>query len=112
LINVAVSGAAGRMGETVCDAVSGADDMELAGRADPSLDASLESVLDAADVVVDFTTPDAAPDNVRACVAAGVHAVVGTTGFDLEPLRAAVEAERADGANVLVAPTSRSAPCS
>jgi 4-hydroxy-tetrahydrodipicolinate reductase len=104
LINVAVSGAAGRMGETVCDAVSGADDMELAGRADPSLDASLESVLDAADVVVDFTTPDAAPDNVRACVAAGVHAVVGTTGFDLEPLRAAVEAERADGANVLVAP--------
>jgi 4-hydroxy-tetrahydrodipicolinate reductase len=78
--------------------------MELAGRADPSLDASLESVLDAADVVVDFTTPDAAPDNVRACVAAGVHAVVGTTGFDLEALRAAVEAERADGANVLVAP--------
>jgi 4-hydroxy-tetrahydrodipicolinate reductase len=92
------------MGETVCEAVEGADDMQLAGRADPSLDTSLESVLDGADVVVDFTTPDAAPQNVRACVAAGVHAVVGTTGFDLDALRADVEAERADGANVLVAP--------
>ena len=104
MIRVAVSGAAGRMGETVCEAVEAADDMELAGRADPSLDAPLESVLDGADVVVDFTTPDAAPANVRACVAAGVHAVVGTTGFDLDELRAAVEGERADGANVLVAP--------
>ena len=92
------------MGETVCEAVSGADDMELTGRADPSLDTSLESVLDGADVVVDFTMPDAVPGNVRACVAAGVHAVVGTTGFDLDALRAVVEAERADGANVLVAP--------
>ena len=41
-IKVVVSGAAGRMGETACDAVEGADDMELAGRADPALDASLE----------------------------------------------------------------------
>jgi 4-hydroxy-tetrahydrodipicolinate reductase len=104
VIRVAVSGAAGRMGGTVCGAVEGADDMELAGRADPALDTPIESVLDDSDVVVDFTTPDAAPANVRACVAAGVHAVVGTTGFDLEELRSAVEAERADGANVLVAP--------
>jgi 4-hydroxy-tetrahydrodipicolinate reductase len=104
LIRVVVSGAAGRMGETVCEAVDGADDMELAGRADPSLDAPLEDVLDGTDVVVDFTTPDAASGNVRTCVAAGVHAVVGTTGFDLDELRSAVEAERADGANVLIAP--------
>jgi 4-hydroxy-tetrahydrodipicolinate reductase len=104
VIRVAVSGAAGRMGETVCEAVDGADDMELAGRADPSLDAPLEDVLDGTDVVVDFTTPDAASGNVRTCVAAGVHAVVGTTGFDLDELRSAVEAERADGANVLIAP--------
>jgi 4-hydroxy-tetrahydrodipicolinate reductase len=104
LIRVAVSGAAGRMGETVCEAVEGAEDMELAGRADPSLDAPLEDVLDGTDVVVDFTTPDAASGNVRTCVAAGVHAVVGTTGFDLDELRSAVEAERIDGANVLVAP--------
>ena len=104
MIRVVVSGAAGRMGETVCEAVSNADDAELAGRADPALDTPLGDLLGDADVVVDFTTPDAAPGNVRAAVAAGVHAVVGTTGFDLDELRGKVEAERSDGANVLVAP--------
>jgi 4-hydroxy-tetrahydrodipicolinate reductase len=103
---VVVSGAAGRMGETVCEAVEGADDMELAGRADPSLDAPLAAALGGADVVVDFSTPEAALDNVRACLDAGVHAVVGTTGFDLDELRSAAEESRAAGgkANVFVAP--------
>ena len=92
------------MGQTVCEAVEGAEDLELSGRADPALDVPVADVLGNADVVVDFSTPDAAMDNVRACVAAGVHAVVGTTGFDLDALRSAVEAERRDEANVLVAP--------
>ena len=94
------------MGETVCEAVDDADDLELAGRADPALDAPLSDLLDGADVVVDFTTPEAAPANVRACLDAGTHAVVGTTGFDLDDLRAAAEDARRDGgtANVLVAP--------
>ena len=94
------------MGETVCEAVDDADDLELAGRADPALDAPLSDLLDGADVVVDFTTPEAAPANVRACLDAGTHAVVGTTGLDLDDLRAAAEdARRAGGtANVLVAP--------
>jgi 4-hydroxy-tetrahydrodipicolinate reductase len=105
MIRVVVSGAAGRMGETVCKAVAEASDLELAGRADPALDTSLDDLLAEADVVVDFTTPDAAPANVRACVEAGTHAVVGTTGFDLDELRAATEMARGDsGANVLVAP--------
>jgi 4-hydroxy-tetrahydrodipicolinate reductase len=104
VIRVVVSGAAGRMGTTVCEAVEAADDMELAGRVDPSLELALEEVVGAADVVVDFSTPDAAPGNVRESVAAGVHAVVGTTGFDLDALRATVEAERRDGANAFVAP--------
>jgi 4-hydroxy-tetrahydrodipicolinate reductase len=105
MIRVVVSGAAGRMGETVCKAVAEADDLELAGRADPALDTPLDDLLAEADVVVDFTTPDAAPANVRACVEAGTHAVVGTTGFDLDELRATAEAVRGDsGANVLVAP--------
>lgn len=91
------------MGATVCEAVDGADDLELVGRADPALDADLASVLDGADVVVDFTTPDAAPDNVRSCLGAGVHAVVGTTGFDIDALRGI--AEGADGgANCFIAP--------
>jgi 4-hydroxy-tetrahydrodipicolinate reductase len=105
MIRVAVSGAAGRMGATVCEAVETANDLELAGRADPSLDAPLADVLPAADVVVDFSTPDAAPGNVRESVAAGVHAVVGTTGFDLDGLRRDLEAAGGDGgANVFVAP--------
>jgi 4-hydroxy-tetrahydrodipicolinate reductase len=92
------------MGATVCQAVEAADDMELAGRADPSLELALEEVLGAADVMVDFSTPDTAPGNVRESVASGVHAVIGTTGFDLKALRATVEAERRDGANAFVAP--------
>ena len=43
MIHVAVSGAAGRMGQTVCAAVEEADDMELVGRADPRLDTGLDS---------------------------------------------------------------------
>ena len=78
--------------------------MELVGRADPSLEMPLADVLADSDVVVDFTTPEAAPGNVRECVGAGVHAVVGTSGFDLdEP--AGREVESADGeARVFVAP--------
>jgi 4-hydroxy-tetrahydrodipicolinate reductase len=103
VIRVGVSGAAGRMGQTVCEAVEGAEDMELVARADPSLDVPLGDVLGDCDVVVDFTTPDAAPGNVRLCVGAGVHAVVGTSGFDLDGLRS--EVESADGeARVFVAP--------
>jgi 4-hydroxy-tetrahydrodipicolinate reductase len=86
------------MGLTVCDAVAGAPDMELVGRADPALGVELSDVLGDADVVVDFTRPDTALVNALACMAAGVHVVVGTTGFDVEPLRDAT------GANVIVAP--------
>jgi 4-hydroxy-tetrahydrodipicolinate reductase len=102
-IKVLVSGAAGRMGETVCAAVEGAEGMELAGRADPALDTSVKDTLSDADVMVDFTTPESAPANVLEAIGAGVHAVVGSTGFDLEELRA--EVTGADGgANCFVAP--------
>jgi 4-hydroxy-tetrahydrodipicolinate reductase len=101
-IKVVVSGAAGRMGEAACEAVEGADDMELVGRADPALDAALTEVLDGADVMVDFTTPDAAPANVSDAMEAGVHAVVGSTGFDIGELKAMVVS--ADKANCFVAP--------
>jgi 4-hydroxy-tetrahydrodipicolinate reductase len=91
------------MGETTCGAVEGAEDMELVGRADPALDTTVTDVLADADVMVDFTTPDAAPANVFDAIEAGVHAVVGSTGFDLDELRRLVE--RADSkANCFVAP--------
>jgi len=101
VIRVAVSGAAGRMGRTVCAAVEGADGMDLTGRADPALGAPLADALRQADVLVDFTQPDTALENALAALRAGVHAVIGTTGFDPVPLGdEARETER----NVLVAP--------
>jgi 4-hydroxy-tetrahydrodipicolinate reductase len=101
VIRVVVSGAAGRMGQAVCEAVEAAEGVELAGRADPALGVELSDLLGDADVVVDFTVPDTALDNVRACLEAGVHAVVGTTGFDLDAARAAAESA---AANCFVAP--------
>jgi len=102
MIRVGVSGAAGRMGQAVCEAVAGAEDTELAGRADPALGVELVEILADVDVVVDFTTPDTALANATACLEAGVHAVVGTTGFDLDALRAA--AAKSARANCFVAP--------
>jgi len=100
-IRVAVAGAAGRMGETVCRAVSGAQDMELVGRADPALGVSLAEVLaERPDVLVDFTIPSTALANAGQAVAAGVHVVIGTTGYDAAEL----EQLRGGGANVFVAP--------
>jgi 4-hydroxy-tetrahydrodipicolinate reductase len=101
MIRVAVAGAAGRMGEAVCEAVEGAEDAVLAGRADPALGVELAEVLDGADVVVDFTVPDTALPNLRSCLEAGVHAVVDTTGLDLDAARAAAEGA---SANCFVAP--------
>jgi 4-hydroxy-tetrahydrodipicolinate reductase len=101
MIRVAVSGAAGRMGEAVCETIEGAGDTELTGKADPTLGVALGDVLGDADVVVDFTRPDTALANAEACLAAGVHVVVGTTGFDLDVLRVAAEASQA---NAFVAP--------
>lgn len=100
-IRVAVAGAAGRMGATVCQAVQDAQDMELVARADPALGTTLEQALAASpDVLVDFTVPGTALANARQAVAAGIHVVIGTTGFD------AGELENLQGApaNVFVAP--------
>jgi 4-hydroxy-tetrahydrodipicolinate reductase len=101
MIKVAVSGAAGRMGATVCNAVESADDLTLSGKADPGLHTPLSAVLADADVVVDFSIPATALENVKECLAAGVHVVVGTTGFDLDAAKAAAEASTA---NCFVAP--------
>jgi 4-hydroxy-tetrahydrodipicolinate reductase len=99
LIRVAVAGAAGRMGETVCRAVDGADDMELVARADPALGITLTDALASMpDVLVDFTVPDTAVANAREALAAGVHVVIGTTGFNADELR------DVQGANVFIAP--------
>jgi len=91
-LRVGVIGAAGRMGSTVCRAVSGAPDMELVASIDPagagaapSLDA-LEA--GAAGVAVDFTVPGAAVANALWCAERGIHCVIGTTGIDAPALQA------------------------
>ena len=86
------------MGQTVCGAVEGTPDMDLTGRADPTLDTAVADVLDGADVLVDFTIPTTAVHNARQAVAAGVHVVIGTTGFDLSELSGL------SGANGFIAP--------
>lgn len=99
MIRVGVAGAAGKVGRAICDGVEAADDLVLAGRADPALDTPLSSILGDCDVVVDFTRPDVALGNAIACVEAGVHVVIGTTGFHVEQLR-----ERRGPGNAFVAP--------
>jgi 4-hydroxy-tetrahydrodipicolinate reductase len=87
------------MGQTACSAVDQAPDLELAGRADPVLGTSVSEVLEGADVLVDFTRPETAVQNARESLAAGVHVVIGTTGFDPDELAGAPA-----GANVFIAP--------
>jgi 4-hydroxy-tetrahydrodipicolinate reductase len=94
------------MGQTVCGAVEGADDMELVARADPALGTSLQQALEEStpDVVVDFTLPATVFENTRLCLEHDTHVVVGTTGLEpgqVDELRAAAEGSRG---NCLIAP--------
>ncbi|HEU4997348.1 MAG TPA: 4-hydroxy-tetrahydrodipicolinate reductase [Lapillicoccus sp.] len=105
---VSVIGASGRMGSRVCAAVGAAADLRLVGTYD--LDDDLGD-LGGADVVVEFSVPDASPGNVAHCVAQGVHCVVGTTGWDDARLGAldtqiaeAPPSRQGTGVGVLIAP--------
>lgn len=102
MIKVGVLGARGRMGQTVAEAVRSAGDCELVA----TVDAGDELAgLHSADVVVDFTTPDAIMGNLEWCIAAGKHCVVGTTGFTEERLaQVRTWCESAPSVGVLIAP--------
>ncbi|WP_201776680.1 4-hydroxy-tetrahydrodipicolinate reductase [Allosalinactinospora lopnorensis] len=102
MIKVGVFGARGRMGSEVVKAVQGASDTELVAGVD---EGDEREKVRGADVVVDFTHPEAVMGNLRWLVANGIHAVVGTTGFDevkLAELRDLL-AEH-PGVRVLIAP--------
>jgi len=78
---VGVLGAAGKLGRVISAAVEAADDLDLVARVGSS--DGLETLLEAgAEAVVDVTNPDAVMDNLRFCIEHGIHAVVGTSGFD------------------------------
>lgn len=101
---VAVLGANGRMGVEAVKAITAAPDMELVaalGRGD-----SLDQVTAAgAQYIVDLTVPESTEANVRFAVEHGIHAVVGTTGWDTGRL-ASLEALLVEhpGTGVLIAP--------
>jgi len=103
-VRVGVLGARGKVGSEVCAAVEAAEDLELVARID--VNDPIESLVEtSADAVVDFTHPDVVMDSLRFLVEHGIHAVVGTTGFDdarLERLRDWLSAAPAVG--VLIAP--------
>jgi 4-hydroxy-tetrahydrodipicolinate reductase len=103
-MKVGVLGARGKVGAEVCKAVEAAEDMELVAAIDAG-DPVEELVSAGAEAVVDFTHPDVVMDNLGYCIEHGIHAVVGTTGFDderLDQLRTWL-ADSA-GTGVLIAP--------
>lgn len=115
MIRVAVSGASGRMGSTVVQAVLAADGLELVAKIDPSCN---ESVVDGIlstpslvtaierahpDVLVDFTVPSAVVGNLEIALPAGVHCVVGTTGITQDELRR-LESLAPQGTCLFIAP--------
>ena len=103
-LKVGVLGARGKVGRVVCDAVRAADDMELVAAVDQDDEIDL-LVRGGAEAVVDFTHPDVVMDNLEFCIDHGIHAVVGTTGFDeprLDQVRAWLSHSPQTG--VLVAP--------
>ena len=122
MIKVGVLGAGGRMGSTACRAVVDAHDLDLVAAIDPhhsGIDlhqlgiadtglqiASRPEALAAAgvEVGVDFTSVDAALENLRFAAEQGIHMVVGTTGFtpsDLEELDALFASSRS---NAIIVP--------
>jgi 4-hydroxy-tetrahydrodipicolinate reductase len=103
-IRVGVLGARGKVGAEVCRAVEAAPDTELAASVDAGDDVE-DLVRSGARVVVDFTHPDVVMDNLRFCIEHGIHAVVGTTGFDQQRLDQLEEwLSGAPGVGVLIAP--------
>ena len=104
VVKVAVFGAAGRMGRQVCDAVEAADGLEVVARIDVGQDPKL-AVEAGAEVAVDFTNPEATLGNIEFCVANGINAVVGTSGFGPDKVARVEELLTGNsGVGILIAP--------
>lgn len=104
-LKVGVIGAKGKVGATICAAVEAADDMDLVAPLDAGDDLA-QLVETGAEVIVDFTQPNAVMGNLEFCIANGINAVVGTTGFTPERLDQVRQwiADSDSKANVLIAP--------
>ncbi|MDQ1288237.1 MAG: 4-hydroxy-tetrahydrodipicolinate reductase [Actinomycetota bacterium] len=99
---VAVIGAGGRMGRTTCAAIDAAADLDLGPRIDLGDD---PDTVAGSDVAVLFSVPSVVVEHTLTCIRLGVHAVVGTTGWDASSLATVRRAlEEAPGVGALVAP--------
>lgn len=108
-LKVGVLGASGRMGRTVSEAVAADPELDLVVRIDPAggdgVATSLDSLVESgAEVVIDFTQPDAVFRNIVFCLEHKIHCVVGTTGMSDADLEKIEELSGPDTANVFVAP--------
>ena len=122
MIKVGVLGAGGRMGITVCQAVTDDPELELVAAVDPhqvgidlrqlgvhgtslNVERTADALLEAgAEVAVDFTVLDAARTNLEWCADHGVHAVVGTSGFEAAEIEALSARFATSAANAVIAP--------
>jgi 4-hydroxy-tetrahydrodipicolinate reductase len=85
VIKVGVVGAKGRMGQAAVEAIKATDDLHLVAAVDMGVPPTALAQA-GADVIVDFTTPDAVMRTLKSCIGNGIHCVVGTTGFTDERL--------------------------
>src|SRR5690625_1312177 len=101
-LRVAVLGASGRMGRATCEAIENDPGMELAAKLGRGAD--IAGLAGTVDVAVDFTLPSATQANVHALADAGIHAVVGTTGWTETSLRSVEERLAGTDLGVVIAP--------
>ncbi len=104
MIRVLVLGSRGRVGAQILEGVRAASDLELAGEVEEGDDLAAAIARGRPQVGVDFTTPDAVFGNARTLLAAGVHAVIGTTGLVDAQIDALDALARKKGLSCLVAP--------
>ena len=110
-MKLAIAGASGRMGRMLIEAAlaepdatitaaldrtdsaaAGSDCAEFLGRTTGVRVGADLSAINSADVLIDFTRPEATLAHLQACTAAGVNMVIGTTGIDAEGKRAIADA--------------------
>ena len=91
MTDIIIQGINGRMGKVLCDLIAQRDDCRIVGGVDVSAQsgpipvaASLEELNVKADVIIDFSTPEATKSMLRYCQGAGTACVVCTTGLDEE----------------------------
>lgn len=108
MINVAVCGANGKMGQEVVRAVTNAEDMSLVAKID-ILDGQFASIKEAKDsvnidVLIDFTQPKSIYENALYCLNNQIPIVIGTTGLSDEQISELKSLSESEKTGCLIAP--------